>query len=215
MNMKIAEFIIQEKIGEGAFAQVHLAYNINSNEIFAVKILPRNRIKGKLLAGFKSEITILRGIKNTNILKLFQVHKTKNHLYVIMEFCKDKDLDHYVKSKTKLVEEEAIGFLIQILNGFRDLFKFRVMHRDLKPANILLHDKVVKIADFGFSKILDDDNMADTWIGTPLYMAPEVLFGECYDTSVDIWSIGAIFYFMLTGSSPIPAKSMEIGRAHV
>lgn len=76
------------------------------------------------------------------------------------------------------------------------------MHRDFKLPNILLHDGIVKIADFGFSKILGDEMCANTMLGSPLNMAPEILSGKEYTSKADIWSIGICFYEMIYGKPP-------------
>lgn len=82
------------------------------------------------------------------------------------------------------------------------------MHRDFKLANILLHDGNIKIADFGFSKLLGSENLASTMLGSPLNMAPEVLNGQEYNNKADIWSIGTVFYELLFGKPPFTASNM-------
>ena len=82
------------------------------------------------------------------------------------------------------------------------------MHRDFKLANILKHDGIIKIADFGFSKILGDNPLANTMLGSPLNMAPEILGGKDYNSKADIWSIGICFYEMLFGRPPYTAKNI-------
>ena len=76
------------------------------------------------------------------------------------------------------------------------------MHRDFKLANLMRHDNIIKIVDFGFSKILENDSKTDTMLGSPLNMAPEILNGEQYDNKADIWSIGTVFYELLFGNLP-------------
>lgn len=83
---------------------------------------------------------------------------------------------------------------MQILNAFKTLVKNNIMHRDFKLANILKHDGTIKIADFGFAKILGNEKMTTTMLGSPLNMAPEVLAGREYGNKADIWSIGTCFY---------------------
>jgi serine/threonine-protein kinase ULK/ATG1 len=82
--------------------------------------------------------------------------KTSNNFYLVMEFCNGGDLDAYVKKKKYLVEDEAIEIMCQLIHGFEHLYKHKILHRDLKLANILMHEGAVKIADFGFSKILGE-----------------------------------------------------------
>lgn len=82
------------------------------------------------------------------------------------------------------------------------------MHRDFKLPNILKHNNIIKIADFGFSKMLGDDNIASTMLGSPLNMAPEILAGKNYNNKADIWSIGTCFYELLFGKPPYTAGNI-------
>lgn len=102
-------------------------------------------------------------------------------------------------------------FLGQILDAFRVLSKNNIMHRDLKPDNILIHNGSLKLADFGFCKPLEHKNdLAQTMLGSPIYMAPEVLKGEIYTLKADIWSMGVVFYQMLFGKCPFESKSIAM-----
>ena len=95
----------------------------------------------------------------------------------------------------------------------RDLVKNNIVHRDLKPENILIHNEIIKIADFGFSKMVEEGNMdlplLDSFLGSPMYMAPEVLMSHVYDSSADLYSIGTIVYQCLTGRAPFHATSPQ------
>lgn len=102
----------------------------------------------------ESEIKVLKSCESPNIVKLYDMKKTSNNYYLVLEYCNDGDLESYLKKKRYLVEDEAIGIMCELIHGFHHLYKHNIVHRDLKLANILRHDGVVKIADFGFSKIL-------------------------------------------------------------
>ena len=82
------------------------------------------------------------------------------------------------------------------------------MHRDFKLANLMKHNNIVKIVDFGFSKILENDSKTDTMLGSPLNMAPEILNGEKYNNKADIWSIATVFYELLFGKPPFNATNI-------
>ena len=86
--------------------------------------------------------------------------------------------------------------------------KHKIVHRDFKLPNILKHNGIIKIADFGFSKILGEDAFTTTMLGSPLNMAPEILAGNDYNNKVDIWSIGTCFYEMLFGKPPYSASNI-------
>lgn len=102
----------------------------------------------------ENEIKVLRTCDNINIIKLYDIKKTANNFYLILEYCNEGDLSQYLKKNKTLPEKEAIEFFLQILNCFKTLVKHKIMHRDFKLANILMHDGEIKIADFGFSKLL-------------------------------------------------------------
>ena len=145
---------------------------------------------------------MLKSCESHNIIKLYDMKKTFNNYYLVLEYCNDGDLDGYVKKRKYLTEEEAIEILCEIINGFHHLFQHKILHRDLKLANILRHDGVTKIADFGFSKILGDENLTETMLGSPLNMAPEVLHNLEYSNKADMYSLGVCYYWMLFGRYP-------------
>jgi serine/threonine protein kinase len=97
----------------------------------------------------------------------------------------------------------------QLRLAFAALYEAHILHRDLKPTNILFNDGVVKLADFGFCKeLLKENDMTQTMVGSPIYMAPEVLKGLVYDSRADIWSLGVILYEMLFGTCPYEESSI-------
>jgi len=111
-------------------------------------------LKGKFNELLENEIRVLKTCDCANIIKLYDLKKTVNNFYLMLEYCNEGDLSQYMKQKKHLSEEEAVEFLIQILNAFRTLVKYKIMHRDFKLANILKHEGNIKIADFGFAKLL-------------------------------------------------------------
>lgn len=123
-----------------------------------------------------SEIYLLKRFNHPNIVKFKDVLSSKNSLYIITEFCKNGDLKEVLK-KRKFKEDEAFEVIRQILNGFHELVRERIVHRDLKPANILIHEGVYKIGDFGFAKYVDNfgSQMLKSCVGSPIYMAPQIL----------------------------------------
>ena len=113
-----------------------------------------------------------------------------------------------LKKKGRMDEEEAFEVITQILCGFTQLVQEKIVHRDLKPANILIHDGIYKIGDFGFAKYVDNfgTQMLKSCVGSPIYMAPQLLQRQEYTTKCDIWSIGVIFYEMIFGRHPWTAR---------
>ena len=127
---------------------------------------------------------------------------TTKEVFIFTEFCNGGDMEHYLKAKKRLSEDEAVEFLQQILNGFLGLHEIGAMHRDFKTANILLHNGVAKIADLGFSKILKDSKLTRTILGTAATMAPELHEGRAYGLECDVWSVGVVYYQLLIGEYP-------------
>ena len=216
-------YILEDTIGEGAFAKVKLAKHIITGEKVAIKILPKrniisssylsNKISKNNISKIKNEINILRRLHHKNIIQLYEIIETKNNLYIVMEYCEGKELFDYIVKRKRLTEREACRYFQQIINGVEYLHLCNITHRDLKPENILLDNKKrIRISDFGLSAInSNDDSLLSTPCGTPLYAPPEMLRGEKYEgVYSDIWSCGIILYIMLVGDLPYADSKEKI-----
>ena len=197
-------------LGEGVFGKVFEGQHRDTGERVAIKQVDINSYSHDkyLETSIFFEIFLLKNLSHPNIISLKDVLSTKNSLYIITEFCKHGDLKELLKRK-RFKEEEAFEVIGQIVNGFSLLVKEHIIHRDLKPANIMIHEGVYKIGDFGFAKYVDDrgKQMLKSWVGSPIYMAPQVLEHSHYSTKADIWSIGIISYEILFGSPPWKARN--------
>ena len=216
-------YILENTIGEGAFAKVKLAKHIITGEKVAIKILPKkniisnsnqiNKIANNNISKIKKEINILGRLHHKNIIQLYEIIETKNNLYIVMEYCEGKELFDYIVKRKRLTETEACRYFQQIINGVEYLHLCNITHRDLKPENILLDNKKrIRISDFGLSGINSNYNsLLSTPCGTPLYAPPEMLRGEKYDgVYSDIWSCGIILYIMLVGDLPYADSKEKI-----
>eukprot|EP00919_Chromeraceae_sp_WS-2016_P037526 GHVR01089589.1.p1 GENE.GHVR01089589.1~~GHVR01089589.1.p1 ORF type:complete len:150 (-),score=6.19 GHVR01089589.1:1558-2007(-) len=144
----------------------------------------------------------MKKLNHKNIVKLYDIVTTTNSIYLIMEYCSGGDLKHYCRNK-KFNEEEVNDIIKQIVNGFKEIVKMGIIHRDLKPANILVHEGLFKICDFGFAKLFGDSaKMAQTCVGTPIYMSPQVLKHKLYTSKTDIWSLGILYFELLFNKLP-------------
>lgn len=205
----VDNYVLERVIGKGQFGEVYKGYNKITGEDIAVKTVSRKNLKGKFYELLENEIKVLRNCDNPHIIKLYDIKKTRNNIYLVLEYCNEGDLMQFLKRKERLTEDEAIEFLVQILTAFKTLVKANIMHRDFKLANILLHNGMIKIADFGFAKLLGSgDSFTETMLGSPLNMAPEVLEGNKYNSKADIWSIGTCFYELMYGRPPFTAKNI-------
>ena len=204
----ICDFIIKEKLGEGAFGSVRLGINKQTNEKVAIKILEKNKIKkyeDKLR--IQREIELLKKLRHPNIVRLYSIIETEKQFILITEYIKGQELFQYILLKKKLSEEEACYYFNQIVSGIEYLHKLKIAHRDIKSENLIIEQntKLIKIIDFGLSNSYGDkdEEILRSSCGSPLYAAPEMLKGEYYKGStVDIWSIGVVLFFMICGYLP-------------
>ena len=216
-------YILENTIGEGAFAKVKLAKHIITGEKVAIKILPKlnfttdsnpiNKSSNNNISKIQKEINILRRLHHKNIIQLYEIIETKNNLYIVMEYCEGKELFDYIVKRKRLTEREACRYFQQIINGVEYLHLCNITHRDLKPENILLDNKKrIRISDFGLSHISQNFNsLLSTPCGTPLYAPPEMLRGDKYNGIYsDIWSCGIILYIMLVGDLPYADSKEKI-----
>ncbi|CAD8050293.1 unnamed protein product [Paramecium sonneborni] len=219
MNMKPEKkisnygFSLKAILGKGSQGTVYFGREINSQLPVALKVIDHSKTQnfGQLYSSLHQEIEIMKKLKHPNIVELYEVYSTSNNTYLVQEYCNGPDLKQYMAEKKILEEEQAIKMIKQIANGLKQIVSNNFIHRDLKPANILIHDEQCKIADFGFSRPLPSECVMESLVGTPLYMAPQILTKQQYTSKCDIWSLGLIFYEMLFGTLPwIATNYMEL-----
>ena len=234
--MQIDNYILEKRLGAGAFGEVYFSkLATDPSKLFATKVYERKKIEGT--SQFKyltNECNIMHDLNHPNIVKLVDVKKTKNHYYIIMEYCNGGELagalEKYKEKYGKPFSEELVQyFMRQIIDAFKYIHANGVIHRDIKLENILLHYKTeedknnlnlmnatAKIIDFGFACKISGNNLAHTAVGSPLNAAPVILkkmTGESaklgYDQKADIWSLGSICYHMLIGKPIFDAEDMD------
>jgi calcium/calmodulin-dependent protein kinase I len=179
-------------------------------EKYAVKIIEKSLIQDdiKLL---RREIEIMKKVAHASILKLHEIYEDEDKVYIVMELVSGSELFDRIVDRGYYSEKNAINIVKQILSAVAYLHGAGIAHRDLKPENLLCSgsgdNEIVKIADFGLSKMFNNDEELMTSCGTPGYVAPEVLMCESYDKSVDMWGIGIITYILLAGYPPFYAEN--------
>lgn len=205
MSKVIDHYILQEVIGSGQYGKVYKAQDTNSDSIVAVKVVKLDKFieVPKLNELTFNEIQTLTKIENPNVIRFIEMMRTSNNVYLVYEFCKGGTLEELIEKKKNLSESESLMIFKQIVNAFKSLYPENILHRDLKPSNILLNDGVIKVADFGFCKTLESAvDLTKTMIGSPIFMAPEILTGSPYSAKADIWSLGVVLFNMLFGFCP-------------
>lgn len=206
------EFEIVEKIGQGGFGTVYRIHD-DKQEPFALKTLPQYYSSETISLGLENEAKNALNISGENVINYLYFHdgKTHNSLppYIIMEYAEGGTLRDYIEAGN-LSLEQKLPILLQLIRGI-SLINQTLIHRDLKPENILFKGGVVKISDFGLSKILEDSTRIKSFkgYGTPLYMSPEGWRNQKNTVSMDIYSMGIIFYELITGTYPFNYDSYD------
>ncbi len=194
--------IFERPIGEGTYSIVFKAQNLNNGVYHAVKQIKGNVTKHGIPYTTLREISVLKSLKHPNIINLQDVEIRDNKLHMYFDFV-EQDLGRFLQNQrtiAKLDVTQVKSFLHQILLALDYMHCNGIMHRDLKPENILIQENVIKIADFGLSKMFSQSRKVFTHeVVTLLYRSPELLLGEkCYSFSIDVWSVGCIFAEMIT-----------------
>ena len=208
----VGPYEIRGVIGEGSFSVVRLAYLPPKKSYFACKVVERSRLTQlNMEQRFENEIRIHQQLHHPGIVELCDIYKDKDFFYIVMEFCPGGELFQYIVDKGKLSEDDARPFMIEALSALKYLHTIGVVHRDLKPENLLLDQYGhAKLSDFGLSRFLGEDGLAITPCGSPCYASPECLSGKAYDgKKSDCWSLGVIFFAMLTGQLPWTKRSQS------
>jgi Ca2+-binding EF-hand superfamily protein len=198
---------MQEDIGEGKFGVVKLGVHKKTKEKVAIKIIKKESMNTSDIELVKSEIDIMKLCRHPNIVTLLDHFENSEYIFIIMELSTGGDLEeHFHKTKFKFTEPKAAIIMFQLASGIKYLHDYGVLHRDLKPENIMLSDNTdkatIKIMDFGLSKIIGPQERVADGFGTLSFVAPEVLIRQPYNKQIDIWSLGVILYYMLSGTLP-------------
>ncbi len=209
----VGDFIIRERIGQGGTATVYRAYQPSVSRDVALKIIPLG-VEAENYTNFQQRFTqeaeLIAGLEHIHILPVYDYGVTAREAYLAMRLLPGGSLRDLLVNGEPLELNRAVDLFGQISKGLAYAHSKGVIHRDIKPGNIMLDDAGnALLTDFGLAKIIGDSaeiTRTGTIIGTPLYMAPEQLRGEPLDARADIYSLGVIFYQMLTGRTPFGSE---------
>jgi len=201
---KIAEFQLGNCIGKGAFGQVYKGINLDTGEVVAIKQIDLQNVSGVELDSVMSEIELLAKLSHPNIVRYISFLKTPEKLNIILEFVEDGSLTKVLKKGKRLQEDVIARYVKQMLEGLDYLHQQGVVHCDIKCANILVsRSGVIKLTDFGVSrKLKNDEDFQNEVVGTPFWMAPEIIQLQGATTASDIWSLGCTIVELITGNPP-------------
>jgi serine/threonine protein kinase len=203
----IGPYEFRADLGSGGFSEVKLAFHRPSFTYFACKVIARDRLDSEeLMQKLYHELCVMVHLRHPGIVRLVDLLKDDAFYYVFLDLCAEGDLFSYIVDHKTLTEVEAQTFLKQILHALAYMHTCDVVHRDLKPENILIDSARllrIKIADFGLSGHIRENELTGTMSRSPCYVAPEVLSGSSYDArKSDLWSVGVILYTMAVGNIP-------------
>ncbi|TFK10560.1 long-chain-fatty-acid--CoA ligase 5 [Platysternon megacephalum] len=199
-------------LGKGGFAKCYEITELESQEVFAGKIVPKSLlVKPHQKEKMSMEISIHRSLAHRHVVGFQGFFEDSDFVFVVLELCRRRSLLELHKRRKALTEPEARYYLRQTILGCQYLHGNRVIHRDLKLGNLFLNDDMeVKIGDFGLAtKVEYDGERKKTLCGTPNYIAPEVLGKKGHSFEVDIWSIGCIMYTLLVGKPPFETSCLK------
>ncbi|KAB5561819.1 hypothetical protein DKX38_006776 [Salix brachista] len=197
----IADFEVLKVVGQGAFGKVYQVRKKGTPEIYAMKVMRKDRIVEKNHVEYmRGERDILTKIDHPFIVQLKYSFQTKYRLYLVLDFINGGHLFFQLYNHGLFREDLARIYAAEIVSAVSHLHANGIMHRDLKPENILLDsDGHAMLTDFGLAKQFDENTRSNSMCGTVEYMAPEIVQGRGHDKAADWWSVGILLYEMLTG----------------
>uniref|UniRef100_A0A8C7CJ94 Serine/threonine-protein kinase n=1 Tax=Oncorhynchus kisutch TaxID=8019 RepID=A0A8C7CJ94_ONCKI len=203
----VYQIFADEVLGSGQFGIVYGGKHRKTGRDVAIKIIDKMRFPTKQESQLRNEVAILQNLHHPGIVNLECMFETPERVFVVMEKLHGDMLEMILSSEKSKLPERLTKFLVtQILVALRHLHFKNIVHCDLKPENVLLASAEpfpqVKLCDFGFARIIGEKSFRRSVVGTPAYLAPEVLRSKGYNRSLDMWSVGVIVYVSLSGTFP-------------
>lgn len=202
---------IVRSIGEGGMANVYLGYDTILDRNVAIKVLRGDLSNDeKFVRRFQREALSASSLSHPNIVEMYDVGEDNGIYYIVMEYIEGQTLKQLLKRRGSLTLSEAIDIMLQITEGMAHAHDSYIIHRDLKPQNIMIQDDgQIKITDFGIAMALNSTQLTQTnsVMGSVHYLPPEQAAGKGSTIKSDIYSMGIIFYELLTGSLPFKGEN--------
>jgi serine/threonine protein kinase len=217
---QLGQYTLEEKVGEGGMGVVYRAKHALLRRPTAVKLLATDRTTPDSIARFEREVQLTSRLNHPNTIAIYDYGKTSEGVfYYAMEFLDGVNLEDLVERYGAIPEGRTIAILRQVCGSLTEAHGIGLIHRDIKPANIIINRRagmfdVVKLIDFGIVKAVDSKKLlsltADgSWTGTPLYLSPEsIQRPDQVDARSDLYALGAVGYFLLTGTPVFNASSL-------
>lgn len=213
-----------KKVGQGAYGCVYLVQHLGDNKKQILKEIPLTRLQGKQgsdpAQAALNEVRVLSRLQHPNITRFNGAWRTPEALHILMEYADGGTLADAIRTRAEASHERAtpsffeeemvLEWFVQVATALRFMHAQSIMHRDLKAANVFLTSRnIVKVGDFGISKVLDGTaDLATTAVGTPYYLSPEVVSGDAYGLKADVWALGVLLYECMALRKPFEASSL-------
>ena len=222
ITIEIPGYNILEKIGSGGMGIIYKAKQLSMDRIVALKILnDRYSVNTEFVDRFIREARAAGKLNHPNVIHVHDISKSNGRHYFSMEYIDGSSIKEVLRAEKRIDIKRALDIILQTSKALEFAHENRIVHRDIKPDNIMLtKEGIVKIADLGIAKTFEETAPSNKELrrvmGTPHYMAPEQALGKVIDHRVDIYSLGATFYHMVTGNTPFTGNTAhEILKAHI
>ena len=221
--MEVYEIV--KTIGGGNFGQVYLAYHRLEGRYYVLKKVKTRDMQPRDRENTENEVRLLQKLQHPNVVGYKDSFLDREqYLNIVMAHCEGGDMYSHIKNANgkNFDEDQILEWFAQIVLAIHYLHARRILHRDLKTQNIFLRNSRICVGDFGIAKVLDNTrDFANTCIGTPYYMSPELFKNKPYSYKSDVWALGCVLYEMCNLRHAFDAQSInglavkKIGRAHV
>jgi len=211
LGHRVGYYQLKGDIGRGNFSSVQLAKHGLTDEMVAIKIIDKTKLDGKMTKMVLREITVMDACSHPHLVRLYEVVENSQKMHLVMQLAPGRELFTKLSEQGKLSEQRAKIIFSQISSAVSYMHGQGMIHRDIKAENVFFtaRDKVV-VGDFGFATRLDKiEQHLTTFCGSPPYAAPELFQDDHYiGPPVDIWALGILLYFLVTGSMPFKAGTV-------
>jgi calcium-dependent protein kinase len=203
------DYQILELLGKGGFGEVKKVIHRLTRDVRAMKIIKKDKCDENYLATLTNEIKIMKQLDHPNIVRLYEIYSDSRNIYLITEYLEGGELFDLILKSKHFNENIAAKIMKQLLSAIAYCHSKKIVHRDLKPENLLIvknNSFEIKVIDFGLSRTFEPNKNMYSRMGTPFYIAPEVLKKK-YNEKCDVWACGVILYILLSGNPPFNGKN--------
>ncbi|XP_043919737.1 serine/threonine-protein kinase PLK2 [Protopterus annectens] len=199
-------------LGKGGFAKCYEMTDLETNKVYAAKIIPHSRVaKPHQREKIEREIELHKTLQHKHVVQFYHHFEDQENIYILLEFCSRRSMAHVLKVRKVLTEPEVRYYLRQIISALKYLHEREILHRDLKLGNFFINEGMeLKVGDFGLAAKLEPlENRRRTICGTPNYLSPEVLNKQGHGCESDVWALGCVMYTMLLGRPPFETTNLK------